>query len=190
MGRKKKYNTEEERKAARRESLRKYRQNNKEKIAAYQVEYMAEYNTKYYQQNRDKILAQVAEYRQEHRDEIRAREAEYRKNNGDKIREQRVKYYSTQYGRAKCLLNAYRREDKAKNRGVCTLTSDWIVENVFSGQSCHYCGESDWTKLGVDRIDNSLPHTPENCVPCCWECNNKRKNTEYNEFMKLIGKIN
>lgn len=100
-----------------------------------------------------------------------------------------AKYRSSKKGRATSLLHSYRQKDELRNRGECTLTADWIVENVFSGQCCNYCGESDWMKLGVDRIDNELPHTPENCVPCCWDCNNKRKNTEYDEFMRLIKKV-
>ena len=122
-------------------------------------------------------------------DKIRAQVTEYRKNNRDKIRAQVKEYNSTPKGRAYYLLNAYRREDKAKNRGECTLTKEWIIDNIFSGQCCHYCGKTDWHELGCDRIDNSLPHTPDNVVPCCWECNNKKHTTPYDEFMKLIGKV-
>ena len=146
MGRKKKYKTEEERIAARKESRRRSYHRNKEKAA------------EYYQKNKEKAAERHAEYR------------------------------STKYGRAQNLLGGYRREDKKYNRGECTLTADWIVDNIFSGQVCHYCGESDWAKLGCDRIDNSKPHTPENCVPCCHACNNKKKNTPYDVYMRRIGK--
>jgi hypothetical protein len=48
---------------------------------------------------------------------------------------------------------------------------------------CHYChGTISWTKYGLgrsgssaynlDRKDNTLPYSVENCVPCCWRCNN------------------
>ncbi len=137
---KRKYNTEEERKAARNESSRLWKQRNKEKRAEYMAEYMTEYR-------------------------------------------------KTKYGRAQCILGAYQRDDKKYNRGECTLTEDWIVDNIFSGQVCHYCGESDWAKLGCDRKDSRLPHTPENCVPCCHACNIKKKNTPYDLYMKMIGKI-
>lgn len=91
--------------------------------------------------------------------------------------------------RAKGLINTYRKADKNYNRGECTLDAQWVVDNVFSGQVCCYCGESDWHKLGCDRKDSSLPHTPENCVPCCLYCNLKKSTIPYDEFMRRIGKI-
>lgn len=90
-----------------------------------------------------------------------------------KHREKRDEYNSTPYGRATNLLTTYRQSDRKYNRGECTIDAQWIVDNVFSGQCCHYCGETDWTKLGVNRIDNSKPHTPDNCEPCCGRCNKR-----------------
>lgn len=86
-------------------------------------------------------------------------------------------YYLTPKGRAKTLLSNYRRKDKITNRGECTLTEDFIIEHIFS-QPCAHCGRSDWTKIGCNRLDNSLPHTPDNVEPCCWDCNNKLGNKE------------
>lgn len=206
---KRKYETEEERIAAQRESWRRwreknkeklakqkaeYRKNNKEKIAEYMVEYRKnnkEYFAEYYRKNKEYF----AEYYQNNKEKIADYRAEYQKNNKEKIAKQQAEYRSTKYGRAKYLLNGYQRSDcknkviKALNRGECTLTVDWIVDNIFSGQSCVYCGESDWTKLGCDRKDSWFPHTPENCVPCCNDCNTKKGTTPYDLYMKMIGKI-
>lgn len=162
---KKKYFTEEERKAAQREASRRYRQKNKEKIAAYNAEYRKN-NKEYYTQYN-------AEWLQNNKEERAAYKADYR---------------SSQFGRANSLVNGYRRSDKERNRGECTLTEDWIIEHIFS-KPCHYCGETDWTKIGCDRKDSSLPHTPDNCVPCCKHCNDKKGATPYDVYMKKIGKI-
>lgn len=114
-----------------------------------------------------------------------------RKDEYNKSKEKRLlymeQYIKTQIGRASNLASAYKQNDIENNRGESTLTKEWIVENIFS-KLCHYCGESDWTKLGCDRIDNSKPHTPENVVPCCFECNRKRKNIPYDEYLKKVGK--
>ena len=82
---------------------------------------------------------------------------------------------------------SYQTADKKHNRGECTITGEWMVDNVFSGQICFYCKESDWTKLGVDRIYNDLPHTPDNVVVCCEECNKKRGRKSYEDFCKEMG---
>lgn len=112
----------------------------------------------------------------------------WKANNKEYIAEYGAKYYSTPFGRASNLLHGYKQSDNLYNRGECTITADWIIQNIFS-QPCHYCGETDWHELGCDRIDNNLPHTPDNVVPCCCECNKKKARYSYDEFMKLIGKI-
>ena len=141
MGRPKKYNTEEERKAARKEWNKRWREANAVKVKEYQKRWIAEYR-------------------------------------------------NTPMGRAIHLVSCYKRNDKKYNRGECTLTPKWVVDNIFN-KPCHYnCGETDWTKLGCDRIDNSKPHTPDNVVPCCEECNKKRGTMNYEEFLMSLSGIN
>lgn len=167
-----KYFTEEERLAAKREKNRRYYQNNKEKIL--------ERHADYYQNNKEKI----AEYNQNNKDKIAEYQAEYYRNN----KEKKAAYRKTPIGRAETLINSYKQVDKKYNRGECTLTADWIVEHIFT-QPCHYCGKTGWKKMGCDRKDSSLPHVPDNVVPCCYHCNCKKHTTSYDEFMKQIGKV-
>ena len=79
-------------------------------------------------------------------------------------------YTKTPMGRASYLTASYISEDRKYNRGECTLTAKWIVNNIFS-KPCVYCGETDWHKLGCNRLDNSKPHTEDNVEPCCGNCN-------------------
>ncbi len=159
-----KYSTEEERKAARKAYMAEYYQKKKKEISAKNVDYRAE-------------------YRANHKAEKSAYMAEYYKKNKERRAEYWVSYQSSPKGRAYHLVRNYRRLDRDKNRGECTITPQWVVENIFSGQCCVYCGESDWHLLGCDRKDNALPHTPENCVPCCYHCNCKKHTKSYNEFI-------
>lgn len=76
----------------------------------------------------------------------------------------------------------YKRDDRINNRGECTITTQWMIENVYNGH-CLYCGKTDWRKLGLDRIDNSKPHTLDNVVVCCEECNKKRGDLSFEEFL-------
>ena len=82
------------------------------------------------------------------------------------------KYLKTKNGRAHSLLGAYRVSDTKYGRGECTLTAEWIVDNIFT-KPCVHCGETDWRKIGCNRLDNSRPHTPDNVEPCCKNCNDK-----------------
>lgn len=78
--------------------------------------------------------------------------------------------------RACKLLQNYRFLDKKYDRGECSLT----VEDIYSlwEQGCHWCGETDWHSLGVDRIENTKPHTIDNVVCACRNCNVKRGRTK------------
>ena len=79
---------------------------------------------------------------------------------------------NTPIGRAEMLLSMYNQSDKNKGRGRGDLTSQWIVDNIFS-KPCAHCGETDWHKIGCNRLDNSKPHTMDNVEPCCGKCNSK-----------------
>ena len=105
----------------------------------------------------------------------------YYEEHKEEISKNKKRYNATKFGRAVNICSTYTQADRDRNRGECTLTPQWIVDNIFS-QPCHYCGETDWKKLGCDRINNDLPHTPDNVVPCCGECNTKRGTKSYEEF--------
>lgn len=77
--------------------------------------------------------------------------------------------------RATILLRNYMALDKKYDRGECSLTKEDIYK--LWEQGCHWCGETDWHSLGADRLDNSKPHTKENCVCSCRNCNVKRGRT-------------
>lgn len=99
------------------------------------------------------------------------------------------KYLKTKNGRANNLLCAYRANDKKYGRGECTLTAEWIVENIFS-KPCAHCGENDWRKIGCNRLDNSKPHTVDNVEPCCKKCNDALGRIELNKVQsKQVDQI-
>ena len=187
-----KYLTEEERLKAKKEVQRRWREKHKEQISKYYKENrekILENRTKYYEKNKTQILNYQQKYYINHKDEIIERTRKYYQENKDKIAETKAYYQlewrKTQIGRASYLVGNYKRHDKKSKRGECTLTPQWIVDNIFSSK-CIYCGKDDWTELGCDRIDNSKPHTPDNVVCCCEECNVKKGTKSYEEFKKEI----
>lgn len=172
MGRKRLY-TDEERKIKERERKRKYKLENPDKVK--------ESNRRYRAENHDKIKERHDKFMAEHP----GYDAEQYAKHKEKIAEYHAEYYKTPMGRANCLVRSYRRKDIKYNRGECTLTPEWIVDNIFP-KPCHYCGETGWEIMGCDRIDNSKPHTPDNVVPCCSNCNTKRGTKDYEEFKLMI----
>ena len=128
----------------------------------------------------------LKQYKEDNKEYLREQRKQYNIDNKEQKKQYNKQYNKTPMGRASNILTSYRQLDKKYNRGECTLTAKWMVENIFS-KPCHYCGETDWTKIGCDRIDNSKPHTPDNVVPCCKNCNNKRQKKDYEEFIKEMG---
>lgn len=91
---------------------------------------------------------------------------------------------------------------------------DFETFYTLSQQPCYYCGKepfrsfnigskqrksentSELQKLegnfvynGLDRIDSSKTHTPDNIVPCCWDCNDMKKDRTQEEFLLHIKRI-
>lgn len=79
------------------------------------------------------------------------------------------------------IMRSYRIFDENKGWDY-TLTKEYIKKSLE--EPCTYCG---YPSTGLDRKDNSLGHTEDNCVPACEECNKARNVFFSVEEMKIIG---
>ena len=140
-------------------------------------------NLKSYYKHIDERKAAQQTYREEHKSEKKAYNQQYYQEHKIEMNAYSKEYQSTPIGRAKCLISKYKQKDAEYNRGTCTLTDDYVV-NILFPQGCYWCGEMDYHKLGADRIDNTKPHTPDNVVCSCWDCNNERKQMPFEEFVQ------
>lgn len=79
-----------------------------------------------------------------------------------------------------------------------TLSKEEFFELIM--KNCHYCGggfsrvsplprHKDFWHNGVDRVDNKLGYTKENCVPCCVICNNSKSTLPLEEWMEWLKRI-
>ena len=92
----KKYLTDEERKAAHRETMKRYYQKHKDEIAAYRAAHKAEraeYDAKYYQEHKDKKAEYDAKYRQSNKEKIAKYQVEYRSSHKEIIAEKNKLWY-------------------------------------------------------------------------------------------------
>lgn len=98
----------------------------------------------------------------------------------DATMERRKRYGRTDKGRAIFLRKAYQRTD------ACDLTSGEVLALIL--KPCVHCGTTDLPR-GLDRIDNSLPHTKGNVAPSCFPCNVARGDRFTFEEMQRIGAV-
>ena len=143
-----------------------------------------EYDRLRYLKNREKMLEERKRKHQKNKKKENEYSKKYRETHSDYFKNYNQVYYNSKEGKAKHLLKGYKRRDKKTNRGECTINEQWIIDNIFTSK-CIYCGKDDWTELGCDRIDNDKPHTPDNVVCSCGECNKERGTKSFEEFLKL-----
>lgn len=123
-----------------------------------------EYNRQYYLKNREKEIARKTEY-------------------------QKV-YSKTPMGRAQRQFQQYKFMDKRNGfDNVIDFDARWIVENIYT-KKCAHCDETDWHKLGCNRLDNNKPHTKDNVEPCCFHCNCALNGTESGDRLVQWAKEN
>lgn len=69
----------------------------------------------------------------------------------------------------------------------------------LSQKPCHYCGVSfsntrknksvTFRYNGLDRIDSSRDHSPDNIVSCCKRCNTAKMDITYQEFIEWLRRV-
>lgn len=89
-----------------------------------------ECQARYYEDNKEKVLARVARYREENKDKI----AKYRQENKDKAREWSAKYYQENKDRLLEELARYYQENKTK---VLDRNAKWRQENKGKVRECN-----------------------------------------------------
>jgi len=72
------------------------------------------------------------------------------------------------------------------NEGINRIFYDSIVI-----QSCYLCGKenTETHKNGIDRFDNDIGYTDDNCRPCCGDCNMMKRNYSYDLVIEQCKKI-
>ena len=84
-------------------------------------------------------------------------------------------------------LRLHRYKKSARGRGYEWALSDERALELFS-LPCHYCNKQEGLN-GIDRQDNSVGYTNENCVPCCWSCNDGKGAKNESEFLEMCLKV-
>lgn len=61
--------------------------------------------------------------------------------------------------------------------------------NKIVKQNCYLCGGNNSKGIGIDRFNNDIGYTLDNCKPCCSYCNFMKKNIDYNDFLIQVKNI-
>lgn len=89
----------------------------------------------------------------------------------------------------------------AKTRNLkFNITREELI--TLSQNPCYYCGKlhsnymnipnghsEGWYYNGIDRVDNNKGYTLDNCVSCCQQCNQSKRDYSKDNFMKWIKQV-
>lgn len=98
------------------------------------------------------------------------------------------------------LYDTYRRGAEARSLEFLLDKETFRLEVL---KNCFYCGAEPAQSIsstnnttspkfiynGLDRMDNQLGYTLENCVPACWPCNKLKKANNTEEFLDRVKRI-
>ena len=76
-------------------------------------------------------------------------------------------------------------EFKTLSRRPCWVCGG-LVSETGSVRTHRTKRDVSWKYHGLDRIDNNLPHSRNNVLPCCWDCNEWRKDRTIPQFIEKI----
>ena len=162
--------------------MKKRYQDNREKIL--------EHNKQVYQSNRESKLEYAKQYREKHKEEILEKKKLYYADNREVKLEYMKQYYSTLRGYCTKIRKDNIREDRKYDRIGNELPNDYpTVEDYMKLLQLpdFYDGKQyDFIEMGLDRIDNSLPHILSNVVPCTTKHNTQRGRKPFEEFCSLF----
>jgi hypothetical protein len=175
--------TEEERKERHAARSRKYYAENTEKCLAKTKQYHEDhkeerqaYRKEKYQEAQEEQCARSRKYYAEHLEERRAYNEQYRNTHKEETRlysqSRKIENRITSSKQVRTLGGRFTAgKSKAKGRGLI-----WAItleeHQLFLSMPCYYCnGPLPETGSGLDRLNNLLGYTQENCVPCCKNCN-------------------
>ena len=90
---------------------------------------------------------------------------------------------------AKCVSYASYRSRAEKKELEFSITNDEYKSIIL--QDCYLCGKksTDTNTNGVDRVDNTVGYTTENCKACCKECNHMKNNFVLDVLIDKIERI-
>lgn len=110
---------------------------------------------------------------------------------GLKIKKFKTKPYESK-GSELSLYKNYKRN--AENRGYSFDLSEEIFSTLINSQ-CFYCmvePQQKYGKLiynGIDRMDNSIGYSHQNCIACCGICNSAKSNMSLEDFSNWIMRL-
>ena len=150
------------------------------------------YQKAYYKANKEAVIERsIAYYKANKEAIIEKKKARYLANRETALEKGKAYYKANRETALEKVKARYRTpkgkfaniKRKAKERGINFSLLFELYETQLWGKPCHYCG-CEIEVTGLDRKDSSKGYLRDNVVPCCWDCNRKKKDKPYEQFIQ------
>jgi hypothetical protein len=135
----------------------------------------------YYEANKEHKKEYGKAYYEANKEYKKSYDKDYREANRERVLKNSAARYRTPKGKWELI------RTRAKQRNLDFSLPFELYESKLWGNPCHYCGV-DIEVTGLDRKDSNKGYTPDNVVPCCWNCNTKKSAKPYEQFLEEIKK--
>ena len=105
------------------------------------------------------------------KDSVNCKECSEKQAVQDAKRKDRVRNFKEE--RRNNLEDSYKRQiSESLKRGYGDFEPSFDEYKTLVTSPCHYCKHYiEAEAIGIDRVNNDIGYTRENCVPACWKCN-------------------
>lgn len=182
------------------ESSRKYREANREKLRAKGAAYRAanpekakERSRKHYEENREELLAKGAARRAANPEKIKECHRKYYEANKEKCKERDRKYYDANKKKIKEYWRKHREANGERLRAEDRVNRARVYQAILQGlgNKCLRCGFSDERALQIDHVNNNgYQHRREYHGPTRAYYKNILENIASGEYQLLCANCN
>jgi hypothetical protein len=154
-------------------------------------QYMKQYNKEYYVEHRDERIEYIKQWKVDNLEYDKQYKKQWYADNPEYNKQYMKQWRSTIEGYANMI--RYNNLQADRNQGRIRANEDPLpsLEEYIEllQQRDYYDGEQyHWSEMGLDRIDNSKPHTLDNVVPCSTAHNVQRGTMPFEEFKAIFIK--
>ena len=160
-----------------------------------------EYDKKYYQDNKEKILDRGKKYYQDNKEKVLANNKKYYQDNKEKIRDTQKKYKSNlfnikKYTDISMSFLSYKIGHMKERSNDVTLTAEELLELIPKDLKCPVFGTKfsfgkghNWkfkqNNMSVDRIDNNKGYHKDNIVIVSFKANVMKSSATLKELYQV-----
>lgn len=175
--------SDEERHKRKLENQKRYYQKNREQLRQKHREYAIKNRGKrklYEEEHKEEISKYKKEWALKNKEKIKLKNQERYENNKEEIKSKVGKYKKSFIGAVKAKIVCSKQEDLKYNRD--NDIDEYFVKHLLEIQDfkCLHCNKNvklDWAdpydkeQFSINRLNNNIGHTQNNCEITCWGCN-------------------